>query len=131
LSGQELVTLVGNWRSKISGLDDSSLLFHTINRNKESFTADLKNAEDLKVIRKLIAKADVITHNFRPGIMEKIGLDYASVKKINERIIYAEISGYGKKGPWKHKPGQDLLLQSLSGLVHTSGNEIMIPFLSE
>ena len=104
-------------------LDDSSLLFHTINRNKESFTADLKNAEDLEVIRKLIAKADVITHNFRPGIMEKIGLDYASVKKINERIIYAEISGYGKKGPWKHKPGQDLLLQSLSGLVHTSGNE--------
>lgn len=104
-------------------LDDSSLLFHTINRNKESFTADLKKPEDLEVVRKLIGKADVITHNFRPGIMEKIGLDYASVKKINERIIYAEISGYGKKGPWKHKPGQDLLLQSLSGLVHTSGNE--------
>ncbi len=104
-------------------LDDSSLLFHTINRNKESFAADLKNPEDLNIIRELIAKADVLTHNFRPGVMEKVGLDYASVKKINESIIYAEISGYGKKGPWKDKPGQDLLLQSMSGLAHTSGNE--------
>ena len=104
-------------------LDDSSLLFHTINRNKESFTADLKDPEDLVVIKKLIERADVLTHNFRPGIMEKIGLDYASVKKINEKIIYAEISGYGKRGPWKNKPGQDLLLQSMSGLVHTSGND--------
>src|SRR4029078_12681615 len=96
-------------------LDESSLLFHTINRNKESFSADLKNQDDLAIIKKWITKADVITHNFRPGIMEKIGLDYSAVKKINERIIYAEISGYGKKGPWEHKPGEDLLLQSLSG----------------
>jgi crotonobetainyl-CoA:carnitine CoA-transferase CaiB-like acyl-CoA transferase len=104
-------------------LDESSLLFHTINRNKESFTADLKNPDDLAIVRKLIAKADILTHNFRPGIMEKIGLDYPSVKKINTEIIYAEISGYGKKGPWKDKPGQDLLLQSISGLAHTSGDE--------
>src|SRR5438128_2377094 len=61
-------------------LDDSSLLFHTINRNKESFAADLKNSEDLEVIKQLIAQVDVVTHNFRPGIMEKIGLDYAAVK---------------------------------------------------
>ena len=104
-------------------LGDSSLLFHTINRNKESITADLKSAEDLKLIRKLVEMADVVMHNFRPGIMEKVGLDYASTRKINPKIIYAEISGYGKKGPWKNKPGQDLLLQSMSGLVHTSGNE--------
>jgi CoA:oxalate CoA-transferase len=102
--------------------DDSSLLFHTINRNKESFTADLKNAEDLAIVKKLIAKADVLTHNFRPGIMEKIGLHYAEVKTINPRIIYGEISGYGKEGPWKHRPGQDLLLQSMSGLAYTTGN---------
>lgn len=108
-------------------LDESSLLFHTINRNKESFTADLKNAEDLEIIKKLIKKVDVVTHNFRPGIMEKIGLDYASVKNINQKIIYAEISGYGKKGPWKNKPGQDLLLQSISGLAFTSGNKDQDP----
>lgn len=108
-------------------LDESSLLFHTINRNKESFTADLKNAEDLEIIKKLIKKVDVVTHNFRPGIMEKVGLDYASVKNINQKIIYAEISGYGKKGPWRNKPGQDLLLQSISGLAFTSGNKDQDP----
>src|SRR5471030_2412040 len=57
-------------------VDGSSLVFHTINRNKESYTADLKDPNDLEQVKKLIAKADVITHNFRPGVMEKIGLDY-------------------------------------------------------
>lgn len=104
-------------------VDENSLLFHTINRNKESFAADLKNAEDLAWIKRLIAEADVVTHNFRPGVMEKVGLDYVSATAINPKIIYAEITGYGKEGPWKDKPGQDLLLQSLSGLVYTTGNE--------
>src|SRR6476660_10029914 len=62
--------------------DESSLLFHTINRNKESFAADLKNPEDLAWIKRLIAEADIVTHNFRPGVMSKVGLDYESVKKI-------------------------------------------------
>jgi crotonobetainyl-CoA:carnitine CoA-transferase CaiB-like acyl-CoA transferase len=101
---------------------EDSLLFHTINRNKESFTVDLKNAADLATVRLLIQKADIVTHNFRPGIMEKIGLDYASVKQLNPRIIYGEISGYGNEGPWKNKPGQDLLLQSVTGLSYTTGN---------
>lgn len=103
--------------------DESSLLFHTINRGKESFTADLKNADDIALVKRLIEEVDVVTHNFRPGVMEKVGLDYASVKQIKPQIIYAEITGYGKRGPWKNKPGQDLLLQSLSGLVFTSGND--------
>jgi crotonobetainyl-CoA:carnitine CoA-transferase CaiB-like acyl-CoA transferase len=103
--------------------DDNSLLFHTINRNKESFAADLKNPDDLLLIKRLIEEADVVTHNFRPGVMEKVGLDYASVQQINPRIIYAEITGYGKKGPWKHNPGQDLLLQSLAGLTFTTANK--------
>lgn len=103
--------------------DDSSLLFHTINRNKESFAADLKNPEDLAWVKRLISEADIITHNFRPGVMAKAGLDYTAVRELNPKIIYAEITGYGKDGPWKGKPGQDLLLQSLSGLVYTTGNE--------
>lgn len=104
-------------------VDDSSLLFHTINRNKESFTADLKNADDLAIVKQLIQRADVLTHNFRPGIMEKVGLDYLSVKAINPRLIYASITGYGQEGPWRSKPGQDLLVQSMSGLTYTSGNK--------
>jgi len=108
-------------------VDDSSLLFHTINRNKESFTADLKDANDLELVKKLIAKADVLIHNFRPGVMRKTGLDYDAVKKINPRLVYAEISGYGKDGPWQNKPGQDLLLQSITGLAYTTGNGINGP----
>jgi crotonobetainyl-CoA:carnitine CoA-transferase CaiB-like acyl-CoA transferase len=103
-------------------VDDNSLLFHTINRNKESFTADLKDAADLELVKKLVTKADVVLHNFRPGVMEKSGLGYETLRSINPRIIYAVISGYGTEGPWKDKPGQDLLLQSMTGLANTSGN---------
>ena len=104
-------------------IDGDSLLFHTINRNKESFTADLKSREDREIIKKLIAQADVMTHNFRPGVMESHGLDYAAVEVLNPRIVYGAISGYGKEGPWKDRPGQDLLLQSMSGLAYMTGNE--------
>jgi CoA:oxalate CoA-transferase len=103
-------------------VDDSSLLFHTINRNKESFAANLKDKEDLEAVKKLIGKADVLIHNFRPGVMQRTGLDYETVMQLNPRLIYAEISGYGKEGPWKLKPGQDLLLQSITGLAYTTGN---------
>jgi len=103
--------------------DESSLLFHTINRNKESVVADLKDPGDMKFVNQLIANADVMTHNFRPGVMESLGLDYVSVKGINPQIIYTEISGYGKRGPWSHKPGQDLLIQAISGLSYSTGNK--------
>jgi len=108
-------------------VDDSSLLFHTINRNKESFAADLKNPEDLILIKKLIAKADIMTHNFRPGVMKKIGLDFDETLTINPKIIYGTITGYGNIGPWAKKPGQDLLLQSLSGLSWLSGRKSQGP----
>jgi len=103
-------------------VDGDSLVFHTINRNKESFSADLKDPQDLATVKQLIARADVLTHNFRPGVMKKIGLDWECVRQINPRLVYAEVTGYGGEGPWKDKPGQDLLLQSLSGLTWLSGN---------
>lgn len=106
---------------------DDSIVFHTVNRNKESYAADLKSPEDLKKIKKLIARADVITHNFRPGVMEKLGLDYAAVKEINPKIIYGVVTGYGDKGPWATKPGQDLLVQSLSGLTYLTGDKTDAP----
>ena len=103
-------------------VDGDSLVFHTINRNKESFAADLKNSQDLATVRRVVARADVLTHNFRPGVMEKIGLDWGSVRRLNPRLVYGEVTGYGSEGPWKDKPGQDLLVQSLSGLTWLSGN---------
>lgn len=102
-------------------VDDDSLLFHTINRNKESYAADLKNPEDLAKLKQLIARADIMTHNFRPGVMEKIGLDYPAVQLINPKLIYGVVTGYGNQGPWAGKPGQDLLVQSVSGLTFLSG----------
>ena len=103
-------------------LEGDSTLFHSINRNKESFSANLKDTKDLELVRKLIGKADIITQNFRPGVIERIGLDYESVKKINPQIVYGSISGYGSDGPWKDLPGQDLLAQSRTGLVWLNGN---------
>ena len=103
-------------------LEGDSTLFHAINRNKESFSANLKDPKDLELVKKLIARADIITQNFRPGVIEKIGLDYESVKKINPQIVYGSISGYGSDGPWKDLPGQDLLAQSRTGLVWLNGN---------
>ncbi|MEW5974376.1 MAG: CaiB/BaiF CoA-transferase family protein [Acidobacteriota bacterium] len=103
-------------------LDGDSTLFHSINRNKESFTADLKNPRDCVRLQKLILQADVLIQNFRPGVMSKLGFDYNSVRALNRRIVYAEVTGYGKEGPWKDKPGQDLLAQSLSGLTWLNGS---------
>ncbi|GAA4496854.1 hypothetical protein GCM10023172_10860 [Hymenobacter ginsengisoli] len=104
-------------------VEGSSLVFHTINRNKESYAADLKNPADLAQVKQLLAQADIMTHNFRPGIMEKIGLDYDAVRAINPRIVYGVVTGYGPTGPWATKPGQDLLIQSMSGLAYLSGTK--------
>lgn len=102
--------------------EGDSALFHTINRNKRSFAADLKSEADLRQVKALIARADVMIHNFRPGVMERIGLDFEQVADINPRLVYAAVSGYGNTGPWRDKPGQDLLVQSLSGLVWLTGD---------
>jgi crotonobetainyl-CoA:carnitine CoA-transferase CaiB-like acyl-CoA transferase len=103
-------------------LDGDSTLFHSINRHKESFAADLKNPSDREQVRELLRHADVMIQNFRPGVIEKLGFDYESVSQINLRLVYGEVTGYGKLGPWRNKPGQDLLVQSLSGLAWLNGN---------
>ena len=103
-------------------LDGDSTLFHSINRNKESFAADLRNPGDRAKVEKLIQLADVLIQSFRPGVIEKLGFHYEAVRKINPRLVYGEVTGYGKVGPWRDKPGQDLLAQSLSGLPWLNGN---------
>jgi CoA:oxalate CoA-transferase len=103
-------------------LDGDSTLFHSINRNKRGFSANLKDPADLARVKQLIACADVLIQNFRPGVMERIGLDYAVVHALNPRLVYATVSGYGLEGPWSDKPGQDLLAQSVSGLAWLNGN---------
>lgn len=103
-------------------LDGDSLVFHTFNRGKKSVAADLKDQGELTMVRKLIASADVMIHNFRPGVMDRIGLGYEDVNTINPRIVYGAVSGYGTTGPWRDKPGQDLLIQALSGISWLNGD---------
>lgn len=104
------------------GFDQDSALFHAINRGKQSYAADLKDPAELDAVKRLVARADVLIHNFRPGIMERLGLGWEQVSALNPRLIYAGVSGYGPDGPWRDKPGQDLLVQSLSGIAWLSGD---------
>ena len=104
-------------------LGGDSTLFHAINRGKQSFAADFKSAEGLRAIKKLIARADIVIQNFRPGVIERLGLDYDTAKTINPRIVYASITGYGDEGPWRAFPGQDLLAQARSGVMWLNGDE--------
>ncbi|NKN38310.1 CoA transferase [Agrobacterium sp. a22-2] len=104
-----------------------STLFHAINRGKESLGIDLKNADDLAFLHHLLTKADVMIQNFRPGVIERLGLDYETVRAINPRLVYASISGYGEEGPWVMRPGQDLLAQARSGMMWLNGDESQGP----
>lgn len=99
-----------------------STLFHAINRGKESFAADFKNPADIAAVKRLIEKADIVIQNFRPGVIDRLGLDYEAARKINPRIVYASITGYGSQGPWVDRPGQDLLAQARSGIMWLNGD---------
>lgn len=102
--------------------DGDTLSFHITNRNKESYAADLKNAEDFARVWNLVEHADVIVQNFRPGVMDRLGLGYDAVRKVNPNVVYGSITGYGSSGPFSARPGQDLLAQSISGLPWLNGS---------
>ena len=100
-----------------------STLFHAINRSKESLALDLKNPDDLAALKQLLLRADVLIQNFRPGVIERLGLGWEDVHALNPRLVYAGVSGYGESGPWVGLPGQDLLAQSVSGITWLNGHE--------
>ncbi|GAA5204700.1 CaiB/BaiF CoA-transferase family protein [Microbacterium jejuense] len=90
--------------------------FHAMNRGKQSVAADLKDPDDLAFVRRLVEQADVVVENFRPGVMERLGMDYETVRAVNPGVVYGSITGYGDVGPWRDRPGQDLLAQSIAAL---------------
>ncbi len=110
------ITFFNEW---IAG--DESPCFMAWNRNKRSIAIDMKSEEGKNILYKLIEKTDVIMENFRPGVMKRLGYGYEDVKKINPKIIYCSASGWGDDGPYLSRPGQDLLVQSVSGAIMTSG----------
>lgn len=103
-------------------IDGDNSLFHAINRNKESLTAELRDEDDKRMLWALLRRADVMIQNFRPGVIERQGFGYDAVSEINPGIIYGSISGFGEEGPWKDLPGQDLLAQARSGLLWLTGS---------
>ncbi len=95
--------------------------FLVLNRNKRGLALDLKHPKGVEVLKRLVAQSDVLTENYRMGTMEKLGLGYEDLKKINPGLIYATVSGYGRTGPLAQKPGFDLIAQGFSGLMSVTG----------
>ena len=98
-----------------------SAYFPTVNHNKKCITLNLKAPEGKALLASLVQDADVLVENFRPGVMDRLGVGYEALRAINPRLIYASISGYGTYGPYKDRPGYDVIAQGMSGLMHLTG----------
>ncbi|MBX2823827.1 MAG: CoA transferase [Gammaproteobacteria bacterium] len=95
--------------------------FQNLHRNKRSITLNLKNPDGVATFKRLAAQADVVVENYRPGVKHRLGIDYESLKLINERLIYVSISGFGQDGPYAERPGFDQIAQGMSGLMSITG----------
>jgi crotonobetainyl-CoA:carnitine CoA-transferase CaiB-like acyl-CoA transferase len=100
-----------------------SSYYLSLNRGKKSITIDLKKQEGVEIVHKLTTSCDVILENFRPGVTERLNVDYNTLKKINPRIIYCSISSFGQTGPYTQWPGYDLIIQGMSGLMGITGEK--------
>ncbi|SNR86272.1 CaiB/BaiF CoA transferase family protein [Puniceibacterium sediminis] len=111
-----------NWAVGNRFVDDTSVNHITTGRNKRSIAVDMKAPEGVAAIKRLIATADVVMENFRPGTMEKLSLSEAEMRAVNPSIVYAATTGFGADGPYAKRPGQDVLLQAMSGLAAHTGS---------
>ena len=102
-------------------LGGDSAVFHTVNRNKRSVALDLRRPEGRAAFTRLVAGADVVVEAYRGGVAEKLGIDYAALTGVNPRLVYCSLSAFGPEGPWRGKPGLDMLVQALSGLMAVTG----------
>src|SRR5438477_6272717 len=105
--------------------------FQNLHRNKRSLTINLKEPDGLAIFKELAKDADVIVENFRPAVKVRLGVDYETIKKINPRIIYASLSGFGDTGPYKDRPGVDQIVQGMGGLMSITGLPGQGPVRSE
>src|SRR5215831_5525574 len=95
--------------------------FQNLHRNKRSIALDLKHPDGLAVLKRLVARADVLVENYRPDVKIRLGIDYEALKAVNPRLVYASISGFGQDGPYRDRPGVDQIAQGLSGLMSITG----------
>lgn len=101
--------------------------FLAVNAGKQSITLNLKHAEGKAILKKMVAGADVLVENFRPGVMKRLGLDYGVLKESNPGLVYCAISGFGQDGPWSGRPAYDQIIQGLSGLMSVTGDADTAP----
>jgi crotonobetainyl-CoA:carnitine CoA-transferase CaiB-like acyl-CoA transferase len=99
-----------------------SISFLCFNRNKRSLVLNLKDPRAVEIVKRMVADVDVVVENFRPGVMERLGISYEVLRAINPRLVFCSSSGYGADGPYVARPGQDLLIQSLTGGMNLNGN---------
>ncbi|MFZ2099569.1 MAG: CaiB/BaiF CoA-transferase family protein, partial [Oricola sp.] len=102
--------------------EKSAAYFHACNRGKRSVTADFRNEDDLALIRRLAAEADVVVENFKVGGLSKFGLDYAALSAINPRLVYCSVTGFGQDGPYAARAGYDFLIQGMGGIMDLTGD---------
>ena len=102
--------------------NNQSIGFMNLNRNKESIVINFKDPEGIKIMKKLVNQADVLIENYRTGTMERLGLGYEDLKKVNKTLIYCSISGFGRTGPYAKRAGFDLVAQGMSGLMSITGH---------
>lgn len=110
-----------SWSGPDAYVNGESVFFLLGNRNVESLVVDLKDPEWLEVVLRLVDEADVVIESFRPGVMDRLGLGWERLRERNSRLVYCSLSGYGSDGPYKDRPGQDVLLQSMSGIAAATG----------
>ena len=103
-------------------VNGESLYYGNLNRNKKGITLNLKSPEGKEIFKKLAAKADVVLENYRPGVMDKLGLGYEVLREINPRLIYAAVSGFGSYGRYAMRPGYDIISQAMGGLMSVTGH---------
>lgn len=119
--------VTGEWQRHVSAGgargNRINVSFLSLNRNKRSLAVDLKQDEGREALYELVRTADVFLQNYRPGVAERLGVDYPTLAAINPKLVYISMSGYGEDGPYKQRPGQDLLLQAMSGAMLSTGRE--------
>nr|WP_239333656.1 CoA transferase [Frankia sp. CiP3] len=103
-------------------MDDRSLYFARVNRGKQSVALDLKDADDHAALLSIIDRADVLVENFRPGVMDRLGLGWAALSRRNPRLVYVSISGFGQTGPWRNRPAYDAVVQAAAGIMSITGS---------
>jgi crotonobetainyl-CoA:carnitine CoA-transferase CaiB-like acyl-CoA transferase len=104
-----------------------SAQYLSVNRGKRSITVDLSKPQGQEIIRKLAADSDVLIENYKVGTLKRYNLDYASIARVNPRIVYCSITGFGQSGPYSHRPGYDMVFQAMSGLMSVTGERDGLP----